>query len=148
MAKHITVRAAQPDTKNQEIEPVYLTITGCFPFSLNDEEIALIREGFREDAERLFIALRSLPGGTFNRLLILMLQKSASSLIVPLNFHDEEKPDTVGELAQACQRLREIIRNEFSHDGQSWDSIKRYQADVDQALVAIRKARGEGKGGA
>jgi hypothetical protein len=56
------------------------------------------------------------------------------------------QPDAVGELAQSCQRLREIIRNEFSSDGQNWQAIKKYQADVDQALVAIRNVRGESEG--
>jgi hypothetical protein len=56
------------------------------------------------------------------------------------------QPDPIGELAQSCQRLREIIRNEFSSDGQNWQAIKKYQADVDQALVAIRSVRGESEG--
>lgn len=84
MAKHITVKAAQPNTRDQEIEPVYLTITGCFPYSLSNDDLSETREGFKEDAERLFIALRSLPRGTFDQLLVLMLQDTASSLIVSL----------------------------------------------------------------
>lgn len=84
MAKHITVRAAQPDTKHEEIESVYVTITGCFPYSVEDEELKQTVEGFKEDAERVFIALRHLPQGTFDQLLILMLQDTASSLIVAL----------------------------------------------------------------
>lgn len=107
MAKHITVRAAQPNTRDQEIEPVYLTITECFPYSLSEDEINKTREGFKEDAERLFIALRSLPGGTFDQLLILMLQKAASSFIVPHNFHDEkEVPSMLALLEKALPMIQ------------------------------------------
>lgn len=88
MAKHITVRGAQPDTRNEEVESVYVTITGCFPYSLSDEDLTQTRQGFKEDAEKLFPALRSLPQGTFDQLLVLMLQDTASSLIVSLKTMD------------------------------------------------------------
>lgn len=144
MAKDIIVRGAQPNTKDQKIDTVYIEITGHFPYSIKAEELEKTREGFKEDAQKLFDALRSLPGGTFDQLLILMLRKTASSFVVPHDFHDEQNNAVVvGELAQACQRLREIIRDEFSWDGRDWNGLKRYQHDVDQALVAIRNVRGE-----
>jgi hypothetical protein len=82
MAKHITVRGAQPHTREQEPERVYITINGCFPYSTGSEEAELLRQGFKEDAEKLFEALMSLPGGTFCQLLVLMLQEKASQFIV------------------------------------------------------------------
>lgn len=91
MAKDIIVRGAQPDTKDQKIETVYIEIAGHFPYSIKDEELDQVREGFKEDAKKLFDALRSLPGGTFDQLLILMLQRTATSFIVAHNFHDEKE---------------------------------------------------------
>lgn len=91
MAKDIIVRGAQPNTKDQKVETVYIEITGHFPYSVKTEELKQTIEGFKEDAQKLFDGLRSLPGGTFDQLLILMLQKTASSFIVPHNFHDEKE---------------------------------------------------------
>lgn len=95
MTKYISVRAAQPDTRDQKVEPVYITITDCFPYSIEAEELERTREGFKEDAERLLIGLRSLPGGTFDQLLILMLQDTASSLIVSLGSMQPKKESEV-----------------------------------------------------
>ena len=98
MAKHITVRAAQPDTRDQEIESVYVTITGYFPYSVSDDILEETRQGFKEDAERLFIALRHLPRGTFDELLVLMLQDTASSLIVSLGSMQPKKESGESEV--------------------------------------------------
>lgn len=110
MAKHITVRAAQSSARNREVESVYLTITGCFPYATGKADLYAVTEGFKEDAERVFLALRSLPGGTFDQLLILMLKKTASSFIVPHDFHDEEKPKS--SMLALLEKALPIIENE------------------------------------
>jgi hypothetical protein len=147
MAKHITVRAAQPHTKEQEPERVYITINGCFPYSTGSEEVEQLRQGFKEDAEKLFEALMSLPGGTFCQLLVLMLQEKASQFIVSHKPTAEyRKMEAANDLLESCWTLAQIVRDEFSADGESWDAIKRYQDEVNEALAVIRKARGEKEG--
>jgi hypothetical protein len=139
MAKHITVRAAQPDTRHQEIEPVYLTITGHFPYSTNKADLYATKEGFKEDAERVFIALKALPGGTFDQLLILMLQATASSLIVatdpPLSNAEHYQRKAASDLFAACER----IINEVSF----WCEGGMEPPWAHQVRQALAKARGE-----
>jgi hypothetical protein len=139
MAKHITVRAAQPDTRHQEIEPVYLTITGHFPYSTNKADLYATKEGFKEDAERVFIALKALPGGTFDQLLILMLQAAASSFIVatdpPLSNAEHYQRKAASVLYEACKNCLLV-----------WDSDS-HSVDPDEVKAmlqdALAKARGE-----
>lgn len=47
------------------------------------------------------------------------------------------------DLLKACKRLAEIVRVNFSFDGQSWKGIKGYQSEVDQARAAIALAEGK-----
>jgi hypothetical protein len=104
MAKHITVRAAQPHTREQEPERVYITINGCFPYTTGSEGTEQLRQGFKEDAEKLFQALMSLPGGTFCQLLVLMLQEKASQFIVSHKPTAEyRKMEAASDLYDACE---------------------------------------------
>jgi hypothetical protein len=81
------VRAAQP-IGDQIIPKVSIEISDYIPDSLSrmDGGEDHVRAIFKNDAEIIFNALRSLPGGTFDQLLILMLQRTASSFIVAHNF--------------------------------------------------------------
>ncbi len=47
------------------------------------------------------------------------------------------------DLLEACHTLSQIIRDEFSADGESWDKIKRYQDEIYEARATIAKALGE-----
>lgn len=112
MAKDIIIRGAQPDTKDQKVETVYIEIAGHFPYSIKDEELDQVREGFKEDAKKLFDGLRSLPGGTFDQLLILMLQKQASSFIVPHNFHDAGENQPKSSMLILLEKAYPLIEEE------------------------------------
>jgi hypothetical protein len=147
MAKHIIIKGAQPDTKDQEREPVYLTITGHFPYAVKAEDFIETRQGFKEDAERVFIALKALPGGTFDQLLVLMLQDTASSLIVAtdpaMSELEHYQRKAASDLYEACKeayRLETIkgldptLRNAMKRE------LQRKLRD------ALAKARGESEG--
>jgi hypothetical protein len=86
--KYVAVRAAEP-IGDQVIDPVVITISGHYPRKTK-EDLDRLQQQFKIDAWKIFDGLRSLPGGTFDQLLILMLQKSASSFVVPHSFHDEK----------------------------------------------------------
>src|SRR5262245_19413139 len=47
------------------------------------------------------------------------------------------------DLLEACKKLAEVIRDNFSIDGESWRAIKQYQPEVNQGLSAINKAEGK-----
>lgn len=87
MTNRIHVRKAQP-TGSHSVPDIQIEISGHIPESRTEEGMNQIRQAFQADAEKIFNGLRSLPGGTFDQLLILMLQKQASSFIVPHDFHD------------------------------------------------------------
>jgi len=144
MAKHITVRAAQPNTKHEEIEPVYLTITGCFPYSVSDEDLAETREGFKEDAERLFQALLSLPGGTIDQLLVLMLQEKASHFIVShRKTSDYQKMEAAPEMYEACEAALTLIEDMSRFVGKM--ALKNY-ALFNEAPIALHRALAKARG--
>jgi hypothetical protein len=146
MAKHITVRAAQPVTRDQEIESVYLTITGFFPYSVSDGAMENIRHGFKEDAAKVFEALRSLPGGTLDQLLILMLQAAVSSLIVasdpPLSDAEHRQRKAAPEMFHACETaLNSLEYIENSHPNATGKAQRREA--IDSLRNSLAKARGE-----
>jgi hypothetical protein len=87
--KIIHVRGAEP-IGEQFIAPVKLIIDGHYPTTTKND-LLVLREAFKKDAERVFIALQSLPRGTFDQLLVLMLQDTASSLIVSLRSMEPKK---------------------------------------------------------
>jgi len=89
--KYVAVRAAEP-IGDQVIDPVIITISGHYP-TRTKEDLDRLQQQFKIDAWKIFNGLRSLPGGTFDQLLILMLQKAASSFVVPHNFHDEKEKE-------------------------------------------------------
>jgi hypothetical protein len=147
MAKHITVRGAQPHTKEQELERVYITINGCFPHSLGDEAVAQLRQGFKEDAEKLFQALMSLPGGTFCQLLVLMLQEKASQFIVSHKPTAEyRKMEAAPTMFQAIERTLEEI--EWSKQHNRPLHVDWIEANCRSAFekACPPKARGESEG--
>jgi hypothetical protein len=79
--KKVEVRAAQP-IGTQVIVPVQITISGYIKTDLK-ADLSKVRGEFEKDAQLLFDALRdTLPGGTFDRLLGLMLAEKASHFVV------------------------------------------------------------------
>lgn len=86
MTKVVQIEKASPRYKGDVVEDIEIRIHK----TVDLDGLADSREVFKQDAQDLFNALRSLPGGTFDQLLILMLQKTASSFIVPHDFHDKE----------------------------------------------------------
>jgi hypothetical protein len=136
IGKYFVVRGAQPHTKEQEPERVYITINGCFPHSLSDEAVAQLRQGFKEDAEKLFQALMSLPGGTFCQLLVLMLQEKASRFIV------SHKPTAEYRKMEAANDLLKALEDEHG-----WDDPFHQNAQPNcWKCKAILMARGESEG--
>lgn len=91
MARIVQIEKADPTYKGHAIEDVEIRIHKSINFDEQEDPTDI----FYHDAEELFDALRVLPGGTFDRLLILMLRKTASSFIVPHNFHDEKEREGV-----------------------------------------------------
>jgi hypothetical protein len=88
--KRVEVKGAAPRSKGDVIEPVEIAISGYWPFSSKDE-LSFVDARFEADAQMLFDALRqTLPGGTFDRLLVLMLKDTASHFIVA---HSKPKGD-------------------------------------------------------
>lgn len=80
--KRVAIRGAAPRWKDEVIEPVEIGISGHHPDPTYDD-LAQWREKYAADARALFDALHGvLPGATFDRLLILMLQQTASQFIV------------------------------------------------------------------
>jgi hypothetical protein len=146
MAKHITVRGAQPHTKEQEPERVYITINGCFPYSITEEDLIETREGFKEDAERVFIALQSLPGGTFCQLLVLMLQEKASQFIVSHKPTAEyRKMEAASEMFTACEAALNGLEYIGNSHPNTTGKAQRAEA-IDLLRKALTKARGEKEG--
>jgi hypothetical protein len=47
------------------------------------------------------------------------------------------------DLLEACKTLSQIVRDEFSSDGKSWDKIKCYQNEINETLAVIAKAEGK-----
>lgn len=76
--KTITVHKAQT-TGDQVIEDVVIRIESPFP---NHGSIDEVRSRFDDEAELLMRGLQSLPGGTFDALLVRMLEKKRSHFVV------------------------------------------------------------------
>ncbi len=153
IGKYFVVRGAQPHTKEQEPERVYITINGCFPHSLDDEAVAQLRQGFKEDAEKLFEALMCLPGGTFCQLLVLMLQEKASQFIVSHKPTAEyQKMERASPMLALLEKALPIIEveanvrdNALSHKGESdqnvyWTEMRSLANEIAQE---IDRARGK-----
>jgi hypothetical protein len=140
MAKHITVRAAQPTDK--AIEPTYISINDRFPYAVSDEDITQTRAGFAEDAQKLFDALlSSLPGGTFCQLLVLMLQEKASQFIVShRKTADYQKMEAANDLFSALEALHAAVKTMPEMNNRRFDQLGI------QVNAALAKARGESEG--
>src|SRR5688572_21591565 len=79
--KKVGITGAGP-TPGVVVEPVEIAISGHWPESTT-EELNQLGGRFEADARMLFDALRkSLPGGTLDRLLSLMLAEKASHFII------------------------------------------------------------------
>lgn len=138
MVNEITVRGAQPKTREEEIKTAIITISGCFPYSTSDEEVGRLRQSFLEDAETLFQALLdSLPGGTFCQLVGLMLQEKASHFIVSY------KPTVEYQKIEAASEMFDTLRAcaDYFHDFTEHDKEETRLAAICRAAIA--KARGE-----
>lgn len=121
--KYISIHAAEP-IGDEIIEAVCITIDGHLS-SQTREDVERLQQQFKIDAWKIFNALRSLPGGTFDQLLILMLQKCATSFVVPHRFHDESAAPDLLEACKAALRL---------------DYLQEHNAIADQLRAAIAKA--------
>ena len=84
--KTIELFKAQAIGENQEIESVIIRIEKQFPtISQNDFIKKQDLDMHKQNAKLLFDAItNTLPGGTIDQLLILLLQEKASRFIVPL----------------------------------------------------------------
>jgi hypothetical protein len=79
MARIVQIEKADPTYKGHQIEDIEIKIHKSIFF----DQMADPTEIFKADAEELFKALRhALPGGTFDRLLVLMLQDTATQFII------------------------------------------------------------------
>ncbi len=88
--KFIVAKAAPVAT--QDIPDIEIQIGPEFPPYGNDTEwVRRMGQFYNVEAQKLMEALQSLPGGTWDRLLCLMLDKKASLYRVRL-FEPEEKP--------------------------------------------------------
>lgn len=80
--KRVEVKGAAPRYKGDITEPVEIVIRGHWEYSRKDE-LSTVDARLQADAQILFDALRkTLPGGTFDRLLVMMLKDAASHFIV------------------------------------------------------------------
>lgn len=92
MAKMIVVSKANPVHGN-EIEPVVIEVSNKLPQFARSEDVAA---WFLGDAQLIENALhQSLPGGTYDRLLGLFVQRKASQLVVAYPELERTKPATV-----------------------------------------------------
>lgn len=140
MAKVFQIEKANPNYKGHVIEDVEIRIHKSIDFDKEEDPTDI----FYHDAEELFDALRVLPGGTFDRLLILMLQKTASSFVVPHSFHDEKPPSSmlallekaypiIEEEAERRERVKDLSRIAdpyWTEMGELRDAIS---AEIDKA---------------
>lgn len=143
MVKQIHVRAAAP-IGDRKVAPVTLEISGFIPESIHElGEMGLdqIRLIFKADAEKVFDALRSLPGGTFDQLLILMLQHTASSFIVAHDFDKAHLRAAAPDLLAVCE---EVLAEMRAYNPESeFDESCPMKRSFDWLKDAIAKARGE-----
>ena len=80
MAQIIQIEKAAITYRNQVIEDIEIKIHQSVDLDKCEDVDAV----YKADAKALFEALRgAIPGGTFDQLLILMLQATASRFIVP-----------------------------------------------------------------
>lgn len=144
----VQVKGAEP-VADQVITPTKIIIDGHYP-SETKEDVERLAQAFRIDAWKIFNALRSLPGGTFDQLLILMLQKTASSFVVPHDFHDEKPKSSMLSLLEKAYPIveEEAERRNMAMQG---DSDKSYPAGeywtemrelADEISAEIDKAKG------
>ena len=84
--KTIKLFKAQAIGENQEIESVIIRIEKQFPMiSQDDFDTKQDLDMHKQNAKLLFDAIiNTLPGGTIDQLLILLLQEKASRYIVPV----------------------------------------------------------------
>lgn len=68
------------DIGDQKVPDVTIHIADAIE---RDQSLDGLHSQFRADAATLFEALRSLPGGTLDQLLVLLLQHKASHFVVP-----------------------------------------------------------------
>lgn len=136
MVKQIHVRAAAP-IGDRIVDPVMINISGYILDPTNKAQAFEVKEKFKEDAELLFYGLRSLPGGTFDQLLILMLQHTASSFIVAHDFDKAHLRAAAPDLLEACKDAVIAIEAETL----TVESVRK--AITARLNAAIAKAQGE-----
>lgn len=78
--KTIEVHRAQ-DT-DQPVEPVALVIRDPIPSPPGNTSLDELRRTFSEDASRVYSALKRLPGGTLDALLVRLLEEKRSHHVV------------------------------------------------------------------
>lgn len=83
----IHVWKAQPVVHDEPVSSVILRIEDPIPDSQDLEHAGAM---FRRDAERILLALRSLPQGTWYELLVLMLKQAPSLYRVPFQSARED----------------------------------------------------------
>jgi len=76
----ICIRKAEP-IGNQEIPDIQIVIAGSLP---DFSDLGSYEDFYRAQARELFRCLCFLPGGTFDQLLLLMIESRASLFKVPL----------------------------------------------------------------
>lgn len=143
----VHVRAAEP-IGDQVITPTKIIIEGHYP-TATKQECERLAQQFKIDAWKIFNALRSLPGGTFDQLLILMLQASASSFVVPHNFREREQ--AAPDLLEACKAFVDVAPSEGHRclycdaDVYSTNSTDEHLPDCEmtKGYAAIAKAEGK-----
>lgn len=80
--KTYEVHRAQDILKSEPVEPATLIVGRPIPYSIGATALADARAVFDADARAVHSALRHLPGGTLDALLVLLLDAKRSHFVV------------------------------------------------------------------
>lgn len=87
--KKVSVYRAQ-DTGSVQVERVAIVIDAPIPVGPSVTIVDDLHKLFETEAELVFRALKSLPGGTFDALLVRMLEEKRSHHVVPWDTRGRE----------------------------------------------------------
>ena len=90
----LSITVCKADSIGPPVRPAVLNITGNLPEMPGGREREWVPKSvaiYKDDAARIMRALKSLPQGTLDQLLMLLLESRASLLRVPVLTDDEDK---------------------------------------------------------
>lgn len=136
---NITLYKAQSLIEGVEVEDLHLEATEVAPdlCAMNDWE----REWstfYQVQAESIVDALRrSLPGGTLDRILVLMLVRAQSIFAVPTWADPVEKPKEALEISATMSEDIQLIREILTKIGEACDAAEIERADSAGKQVTV-----------